>query len=359
MSDDMPVFSDEERELIRSSVRRLLEDEWPSLSAVELSQDPAAVKRIWGELAALSIPDLGRNPEMGGLAEILLVFEELGRACCPAPLLGAVVANLLHEQGEAVTDEVVPPVASTSYAVGFGPFDGDRAAGGVTLSGQAVSGSIHFVESAEAADRFVLFLGDPCGVAIVEAGAPGISVVSTPALSLPNLSTVQFDRSAATFLPVSGKALQTIVQIARLATASRALGSAQRGYELVVEHANTRKQFGKFIGQFQAVQHRLVDNLTRLDGARLTLEAAARAYSEKLATWNVFADLSLAHLSPGLRQLAIDMHQLMGAIGYSEEHELPRHFRQIHGNVSRFGGVLRARAEIGAYLVASAEQSSQ
>ena len=359
MSDDMPVFSDEERELIRSSVRRLLEDQWPSLSAVELSKDPAAVKRIWGELASLSIPDLGRNPEMGGLAEILLVFEELGRACCPAPLLGAVVANLLHEQGDAAARELVPPPASIRYAVGFGAFDGDRAAGRAASSGETVSGTFHFVENAETADRFILFLDEPCGVAIVEATDPGLSVVPTPALSLPSLSSIHVQGNAARFMPVPAQALRTIVQIARLATAARALGSAQRGYELVVEHANTRRQFGKFIGQFQAVQHRLVDNLTRLDGARLTLEAAARAYSEKLATWNVFANLSLAHLNPGLRQLAIDMHQLMGAIGYSEEHELPRHFRQIHGNVSRFGGVMRARADIGAYLVASAEQSSQ
>ena len=359
MSDDMPVFSDEERDLIRSSIRRLLEDEWPSLSAVEWSQDPRAVKRIWGELAALGVPDLGRNGEMGGLAEILLVFEEMGRACCPAPLLGAVISNLLHGYSEAVTDVAVPPPASVNYAVGFGRFDGDRAAGEVVLSGETISGSCHFVEGADVADRFVVFLGEPSGIAVVEAGASGVSIVSTPALSLPGLSSVHFDGSAALFLPVGERALRALVQIARLATAARALGSAQRGYELVVEHANTRKQFGKFIGQFQAVQHRLVDNLTRLDGARLTLEAAARAYSEKLETWSVFADLSVAHLNPGLRQLAIDMHQLMGAIGYSEEHELPRHFRQIHGNVSRFGGVLRARAEIGAYLVASAAQSSQ
>ena len=359
MSDDMPVFSDEERDLIRSSIRRLLEDEWPSLSAVELSKDPASVKGIWGALAALGVPDLGRNPDMGGLAEILLVFEEMGRACCPAPLLGAVISNLLREQNEAVTDVTVPPADSVNYAVGFGPFDGDRAAGETVLSGGTINGSCHFVEGAEVADRVVVFLAEPSGVAVVDAGASGVSIVSTPALSLPNLASVHFDGSPALFLPVPSQALRALVQIARLATAARALGSAQRGYELVVEHANTRKQFGKFIGQFQAVQHRLVDNLTRLDGARLTMEAAARAYSEKLEAWSVFADLSLAHLNPGLRQLAIDMHQLMGAIGYSEEHELPRHFRQIHGNVSRFGGVLRARADIGAYLVASASQSSQ
>ena len=354
MSEDMTMFSEEERELIRTSVNRLLTDKWPPLKAVEMGQDPAEVRAIWHELGSLSIPDLGRDPAMGGLREILLVFEELGRACCPAPLVGALAANLVQKQAEGTSDAIVPSPAGSLYAAGFGPFDGDRAAGQVELSNGKVTGSVHFVEGAATADRFVLFLSEPSGVAIVDANASGVSAGTTPALSLPDLASVEFAGAAATFLPVPAEELKRIAQIVRLATASRALGSAQRGYELVVEHAKTRKQFGKLIGQFQAVQHRLVDNLIRLDGARLTLDAAATAYDQKLETWNVFADLALAHLNPGLRQLAIDMHQLMGAIGYSEEHELPRHFRQIHGNISRFGGAFRARAEIGAYLVQAA-----
>lgn len=354
MSEDIAMFSEEERELIRTSVNRLLADRWPPLKAVELGEDPAAVKAIWKELGSLSIPDLGRDPAMGGLREILLVFEELGRACCPAPLVGAIISNLVQKHGEGASDNVLPPPAESLYAAGLGPYDGDQAAGKVEFSGGKVTGSAHFVEGAATASHFIFLLSDPAGVAVVDANAAGVSVKQTPALSLPDLSSVELSGAAATFLPVPASELKSIAQIVRLATASRALGSAQRGYELVVEHAKTRKQFGRLIGQFQAVQHRLVDNLIRLDGAQLTLDAAATAYDQKLETWSTFADLALAHLNPGLRQLAIDMHQLMGAIGYSEEHELPRHFRQIHGNVSRFGGAFRARAEIGAYLVSAA-----
>ena len=359
MSDDMTMFSEEERELIRTSVNRLLADKWPALKAVELSAEPAAVKDIWTELESLGVPDLGRDPAMGGLREILLVFEELGRACCPAPLIGAVVANLVQKHVEGTSDTVVPSPTENLYAAGLGAFDGDLAAGQLTFAEGKATGIAHFVEGAATADRFIFLLNEPSGVAIVDASAPGVSVGATPALSLPDLSSVELTGAAATFVPVPVDELKNIAQIVRLATASRALGSGQRGYELVVEHAGTRKQFGKFIGQFQAVQHRLVDNLIRLDGARLTLDAAATAYDQKLETWATFADLALAHLNPGLRQLAIDMHQLMGAIGYSEEHELPRHFRQIHGNVSRFGGAFRARAEIGAYLVGGADSRLQ
>ncbi|HJQ16038.1 MAG TPA: acyl-CoA dehydrogenase family protein [Allosphingosinicella sp.] len=354
MSDEQSGFSEEDRELFRQSVRRLLSEQWPALTALELGADPAAIRAIWRELGTLSVPELGRDAEAGGLREILLVFEELGRAACPAPLLGAVMLNRIvaRRQGASESDRAaIAGDAAALTAVGFGAFDGDLAAGGVSRSGDRITGSVGFVEGAAFADRFVLFIDQPGAVAIVERGAEGLAVEETPALSIPSLSTVSFSGTPANFLQVEPAELADLVEVARLCCAARAQGSAQRGFDLVVEHVSTRKQFGQFLGQFQAVQHRLADNLARLDGSRLTLEAAAVAFDGKLDDWRVFADCALAHSSSGLRQLALDMHQLMGAIGYSEEHELPRHFRQIHGNVTRFGGVLRARAQIGAYLV--------
>lgn len=351
---EMHNFSEEDRDLFRESLRRLLADQWPSLKALDLGADADAVRGIWAQLGDLSLSELGRDPDMGGLREILLAFEEVGRAACPAPLLGAVVANLL---GLGETNPAAAGDRRPSRALGFGPFDGDRAAGALSLSSERVSGTVHFVEGSATADQYLIFLDSPSAVAIVDASESGIEIRETPSLSLPPLASVSFNDTPARVVSFERETLADIVQIARLCCTARALGSAQRGFDLVVEHATTRRQFGQLIGQFQAVQHRLVDNLTRLDGARLTLDAAATAYDRKLCSWSVFADLALAHASPGLRQLAIDMHQLMGAVGYAEEHELPRHFRQIHGNVTRFGGVMRARAEVGNYLVGAASQA--
>lgn len=355
MSDQSQGFSEEDRAAFREGVRRLLAANWPALGALERSADPAALRSIWHDLGALSVPELGGDDSMGGLQEILLVFEELGRAACPAPLLGAVMANMVSAraaQNSAADDQGIPGRDGlTPVAVGFGAFDGDPAAGNISISGNRITGSVCFVEGATPGATHLVFSSDPCGVAIVDAEAAGLDIQATPGLSLPPLATLSFSGTPAEFRAVPRSQLVDLAQIARLCCAARALGSAQRGYELAVEHALTREQFGQLIGQFQAVQHRLVDTLIRLDGARLTLEAAATAFDNRLSTWRVFADLALAHSSPGLRQLALDMHQVFGAIGYAEEHELPRHFRQIHGNVTRFGGVLRARAQIGAYLV--------
>lgn len=362
MSDELAGFSDTDRDALRDAVRRLLGARWPALAALELSADPNALRDVWRELGELSVPELGSTADMGGLREILLVFEELGRASCPAPLLGAVISNMLRAHGRrapGTDDEAMRGRHGPLHiAVGFGALDGDPAAGKVSIAQDCMSGSVCFVEGAALAGSHIIFSTDPDGVAVVAAGADGLGIHDTPGLSLPPLASLSFSNTPADFFPVPRMELFDLVQVARLCCAARALGSAQRSYELAVEHARTRKQFGQLIGQFQAVQHRLVDTLIRLDGARLTLEAAATAYDKQLSTWPVFADLALAHSNPGLRQVALDMHQVFGAIGYAEEHELPRHFRQIHGNVTRFGGVLRARAQIGAYLVGKIEAAA-
>jgi alkylation response protein AidB-like acyl-CoA dehydrogenase len=128
----------------------------------------------------------------------------------------------------------------------------------------------------------------------------------------------------------------------------------QRAFELSVEHAKLRKQFGQLIGQFQAVQHKLADNLIALDGARLTIEAAAQARDQGDPDWRVFAASALAFAGPALRAVSIQTHRALGAIGYAEEHEAPRHFRRVHADLARFGGAPRARAELADYLLGPA-----
>jgi alkylation response protein AidB-like acyl-CoA dehydrogenase len=171
------------------------------------------------------------------------------------------------------------------------------------------------------------------------------------------LSELSFSGTNAALVEIPAGRLTELAQIARLCCAARALGAAQRGFELALDHAKTRKQFGQFIGQFQAIQHKLADCLTRLDGARLTLEASATAFDREFGDWPVFAAAALAYAGPALRQVVLESHHTMGAIGYAEEHEMPRHFRRIHADLARLGGVSRARAQLADYLLGPAAPS--
>jgi acyl-CoA dehydrogenase len=171
-------------------------------------------------------------------------------------------------------------------------------------------------------------------------------LTETPGLPVPPLSALAFRDTPVAFVACNEANLVDLACVARLACAARALGAAQRAFELAVENAKVRRQFGQFIGQFQAVQHKLANSLMSIEGARMTIERAADACDRNAPDWRVLASAALAFSGPALREVSIQTHRALGAIGYAEEHEAPRHFRRVHADLARFGGVSRARAEL-------------
>ena len=352
MAERGEIISEEERGLLRDSIRGFLADHWPIETAVERSTDPDALRTIWRGLGAQGLARLGADPEEGGLREILLAFEELGRASCPAPLLGAVIANiaLRGERDLAALREAIER-GEAVVAVALAAFDGDPAAGEVKVNRGTLTGRAGFVEGAAAASHVLIFTDAPPGLAIVAADAAGLAVTPTPGLAVPALSEIALAGARATWIEHARPALAELALVARVACAARALGAAQRGFDLALEHAKVRRQFGQLIGQFQALQHKLADCLIRLDGSRLALDGAAGAYDRGAADWRVFAAAGLAFAGPALRQVALEAPHAMGAIGYAEEHEQPRHFRRVHADLARFGGAPGARAALAEHLL--------
>jgi alkylation response protein AidB-like acyl-CoA dehydrogenase len=347
--------SDAERAMLRKSVRDFLTRRWPAATAVENANNTEAVATLWREMAGQGLAELGSGSSGTGLREILVVFEEFGRAACPAPLLGAIAANIaFSNRAETAARALLSDLhqGKAAVAVAPGAFDGDAAAGSVEWRGDALSGTISFVEGTPTATH-VLVLTD-AGAAIVKAGAAGLQIEATPGLAVPPFSALTFANTPASRVGVSADTLAEVAQVMRLACAGRALGAAQRGFDLSVEHAKVRKQFGQLIGQFQAVQHKLANNLINLDGARLALDSAADARDRGDADWAVFAAAALAFAGPALREVAVQTHRALGAIGYAEEHEAPRHFRRVHADLIRLGGVARARAALADHLLGPA-----
>jgi 3-oxo-4-pregnene-20-carboxyl-CoA dehydrogenase beta subunit len=357
------ALSEADRQLLRDSVRDFLAARWPAAHAVEQSGDPEAIARLWRDMSAQSLSSLGAEPAAGGLREIALVFEELGRASCPAPLLGAVTANLALAPRRAASRAAASLLdgireGTARVAAAYGAFDGDASAGRVQTSGEGdalqLNGRIAFVESAAGATHFLVFADVPAGAAIVAADAAGIAVQETPGLAVPAFAEVSFGQTPARLVRMEAAEIEDIVQAARLACAARAIGAANRAFELAVEHAKVRRQFGQLIGQFQAIQHKLADALISLDGARLALEHAAAERDRGARQWAIFASAALAYTGPALRALAVQIHRALGAIGYAEEHEAPRHFRRVHADLVRLGGAPRARAELADFLLGPA-----
>jgi alkylation response protein AidB-like acyl-CoA dehydrogenase len=353
--DTMDALSDTDRDLLRRSIREFLAARWPAEGAVERASEPQAVTAVWRGLTDQGLGALGSDMTEAGLREIALAFEELGRAACPAPLLGAVAVNLAFaprpsNAARALIEDVHQGKALISLALGA--FDGDASAGRAEMAGEALTGKLAFVEGAQMATHFAVFIDG--GVAVAASDARGVTIKATPGLAVPAFSEIAFDSTPAIRVNAPREALADIALIARLACAGRALGAALRAFEMAVEHTKVRKQFGQFIGQFQAIQHKLANCLISLDGAQMALATAAAARDGGNPDWRTFAASAIAFAGPALRNVSIESHRALGAIGYAEEHEAPRHFRRVHADLARFGGVQRARAELADFLLGPA-----
>jgi alkylation response protein AidB-like acyl-CoA dehydrogenase len=347
----------EERTLLRDSMRGFLETSWPAAGAVARGRDREALAAIWSRLVEQGVASLGADAGEGGLREMAIVMEELGRAACPAPVLGALLANLALADGAA---ESRPAAAlldrlhagALRLAWSFGALDPGRGAGSAAWHGEAVRGTLRFVDGAAAATHVaVVTTAGRVGLAVVELAAPGASVVATRALGADGLAEIGLADARAVFLALADDVLADLLRVARVASLARAHGAARRAFELAVDYAKERRQFGQPIGRFQAIQHKLADNLIALEGVRVTLAHAAEAFDFGAASWRYFAAAAVAFGGPALRRVSLETQHAFGAIGYAEEHEAPRHFRRVHLDALAFGGAAAARRELAAHLL--------
>jgi alkylation response protein AidB-like acyl-CoA dehydrogenase len=344
--DHGPLPTDEERTLLRDSVRGFLADHWPAADAVAAANDAPRLRRLWRALAEQGLAALGTDPGEGGLREVLLVMEELGRAACPAPLLSAALLNLARLP-EAGTPLAAMREGEAFVVLAFAGADGDRSAGALQWAGGRLSGHAAFVEAASSASHLALVVPGPALV-FVEAQAAGVSLEATPAMGSEGLFRAGFDGVAGIAVPLPAPTLDDLLAISRLALAGRAWGAAHRAFELVVDYAKVRRQFGQPIGRFQAIQHKLANAHIALQGLQLSARNAAQQHDLQSPSWRWFAAAAWVLAGDTLRSVSLETQHAFGAIGYSEEHEAPRHFKRVHLDVLRHGGARRAREELAA-----------
>ncbi len=357
----MTTPGNEERALLRASVRGFLAQHWPAGQAAAHQADTAALASIGRGLAGQGLTALGTDPEEGGLAEAIVVMEELGRAACPTPLVDAVLLNIAlcaakaPHAGAPVLRELQTQLhdGSAQLAISFAGNDEGRntgSASAVTLRGGKLFGVLRFLDGAQAATHVLAVLGQGERAALVDCAAPGCTSTITRALGMDTLAEVTLSGCPAQMVEWPAALGADLHLIRRLCLLARAHGAARRAFELAVDYAKERQQFGKPIGSFQAVQHKLANGLVSLEGVRLTLANAAAQYDAGAQDWRYFVSAACAFGSPALRQVSLETHHAFGAIGYAEEHEAPRHFRRVHLDTLAMGGVRRARGELAAHF---------
>jgi alkylation response protein AidB-like acyl-CoA dehydrogenase len=322
----------EERDMLRDSLRGFLAGRWPPARAVERAGDPVAVAELWNGLVGQGLAALGLEREAGGLRELVIAMEELGRAAAPAPLPGAAFLNLAlaaagpRDFAAGLLDRL--HAGSSRVALSFGELDPDPQVADLAWCDDTLEGTLRFVDGAAGATD--LLVATPDGIAVVDLANAGASVVPTRALGADGWCELRLRAARATLIEVDASRLRDLRLTHGLLLLARAHGAARRAFEMVTDYAKERRQFGQPIGRFQAIQHKLADNLIALEGVRLTLAHAAEAFDFELPDWRYYANAALAFGGGALRQASLETQHAFGAIGYAEEHEAPRHFRRVH-----------------------------
>lgn len=283
---------------------------------------------LWAAGAAQGWFELG---PAAALAEALAADVELGRVACPLPVMDAYVASRLLGAGG---DEKVPARISA------GELRVVMAAAG------AGAERADFLDAAAVATH-VLTLPAGAGKALLR---PITGRRELPGLAVPAWSSVDLGPAEAELTLDAAQADEAVV-ILRLGLAARALAAAGRAHEMAIEHAKTRRQFGKAIGGFGAVQQRTAACQIDVSAGNQLIEQAVRAHAAHRADWPLQAEIATQFIADAARRVQLGAHHTLAAMGYFEEHEAPWLFRRVHADVARLHTLARQAGTVADVLV--------
>jgi alkylation response protein AidB-like acyl-CoA dehydrogenase len=331
-------------------------------------------------VAGLAIPERYGGAGAGPV-ETCIVLEELGRGLVPSPLLGsAVLAGqaLLAAGGAEACHRLLPGIASgeTVAALAWAPQAGHwdpaepaftaRPPAGVapgTVGAWALGGEAQYVLDGDTAGVLLAAARTPDGIGLFEVDP------AHPAVTRRAVTTMDTTRrlAAVTLESAPGRclgpgadirALARARDLACIALAAEQVGAARRALELTVAYTKVRVQFGRPIGSFQALQHRMADLHVLVESARSLCYAAALAAGGAetdadagSARLGMLAAAAKAHCSQALTRAAGQMIQMHGAIGITWEHDAHRYFKRAHGTGQLFGRPEEHVARIAAALI--------
>jgi alkylation response protein AidB-like acyl-CoA dehydrogenase len=345
------LLPDEDAEELRSSVRDMIADVAPWQEVLGRAESHAFGEGAWRLLtkdlgcAVLAVPD-----ELGGQGaswrEVAVVAEEIGRAVTDVPFVAASVgtAVLLASGADDLLRELATSgevaVVASSWA------DPDLGYGAVRRDGEGYSGSVPLVSGAALSSLLLAFVEDDL-VVIRTADTALTEVVS---LDMTNpLVDVTLDGVAGTVV-ASGAgvaaAREKARQISTTLIAAELLGLAEQSFAGTLSYVTERRQFGRQIGSYQAIKHRLADEWAELIQGRAVVKYAvecAATDSDDLTIASTTAFLvasSLAVLA------AEEMIQLHGGIGFTWEHPAHLYLKRARADALAGGGTSWHRARL-------------
>ncbi|WUH98711.1 acyl-CoA/acyl-ACP dehydrogenase [Spirillospora sp. NBC_00431] len=331
----MDLSLTEDQELIASTARELLASRAETAGARAMDGDPAGYSAaLWKEMVELGWPGLAFPEEHGGVGgdflDVCLLFEQLGYAQVPSPLLTSTASCGMPIARHGTPDQRerwLTAIADGALATAA-PLPWDRPGEGPVASpdgtGFVLNGTATFVPYAASAETFLVVarVDDEPRAFWLDASSEGVTLqpLETVGMDRPchiELSNVRVPAEDA----LTSDAANAISLFGAAATCAEMVGAAQRVLDMTVGYATEREQFGRPIGSFQAVQHHCADMAIDVLGSRfIAYEAIWRLSANRDATQEV--SMAKAWVSEAYERVCALGHQVHGAIGFTQEHDL-------------------------------------
>jgi alkylation response protein AidB-like acyl-CoA dehydrogenase len=362
----------DEQQAIQSTAREFLAARYKSERIRELAESEQGFEASdWAEMAELGWPGLALPEEWGGqglgIVDLAVLFEEMGYALAPSPLLSNTVVGLAlalcgsDDQRErflrplaAGEKRGVPALWDAGSPASPGGFtmEGKASGGGIVLEGEKV-----LVPDAGSANFFVVATADGKRH-LVDAGASGVRVIAEPSIDLTRrLYSVRFEGvevAAGDTMPAEAADYYPVFFRICVALAAESTGIAQRAMEMAVSYAKDRQQFGRPIGAYQAVSHRCAQMLLETENSRSAVYGAAWAADAEPGSLPLAASMAKAYASDAGWRVPDASIQVHGGIGFTWEHDLHFFLKRGKANAAMFGDARWHRERVADLVLAEA-----
>ncbi|HZU75701.1 MAG TPA: acyl-CoA dehydrogenase family protein [Dehalococcoidia bacterium] len=345
----------EEQEMLKNFARDFLEKEVPEKYVRDMEEDERGYSpEVWRKMAeqgwqGLIIPEQYGGTGLGFL-DLIVLLEEFGRALVPGPFIPTTLAalTLLEGGSDAQKQQYLPGIASgqTVATLAITEPSARWDAEGIQLqaskSGEnyTLNGTKLFIPDAHVADLIIVAArtggqGEQ-GISLfaVDAKSQGISTQVLKTIASDKQCEVKFENvsvPAANLIGGEGQGwpiLQKVILKATVMECAYLVGLAQMDFEISVNYAKERVQFGRPIGSFQAIQHKCADMVTDVDGARFIMYRAAWSVAEGEPDAAMNVAMAKAWCSDATRRVVAHGQQIHGGIGFTKDYKIQLYFRR-------------------------------
>lgn len=375
----MDLELSEDESALRDNVRTVLAGVCPPAAVRAVYDGKGDASSIWSQMVELSWPALAIPEEHGGLGlgfvEVAIVAEELGRAVVPSPFLATVtqfapavrevgadhplVAKLLGQVAAGELTGAVALAESGRWEPAAVAATADETGGGWVLNGLKEA-----VLDGAGVDE-VLIVGRAAGTT----GAQGLGAFVVPRADLTVLPRTVLDPTqpvadleldgvvvppdrvlAAPGTAGVAEALERANQEATTALAAATTGACRAIFEQTVDYAKVREQYGRPIGSFQALKHRMADMYLAVERATSLCYFAALTIAEEDPRRSTAASMAKAAAGECQQLVVKDGLQLHGGIGYTWEHDLHFLLKRAKSGDALYGNAIHHRYRLARML---------